>query len=170
MKKLILIVLLFSPIVCFAQSDSLRWQYSVTKDQMDGRVTRSAIIYSENNEQFQFPYAGGSRGWILIRNTDPGGKGRYQVYFGVTKGQISGMNADGGVLRERFDNSPVKYATFSIAADDNSAVSLSGTLGRNKNYFTRLLSGKNLLIEAPIYNQGDVIFRFNIAGLNGSRL
>ena len=81
------------------------WQYESKSDQMGG-TTDKAILTATNVVQFPYPYAGGSRVSLVLRNRN----GHTNAYLLTAKGLFTN-SFQGGRAQLRFDGGqPVSYA------------------------------------------------------------
>lgn len=133
------------------------WQYSTTYDKMDDRTDYFARCVSTNEAEFEFPYQGGSRFIITIRNQ---GKDN-DVMIYVTRGQFMG-SVLGGQLKVKFDkNKPEKYA-YQAPTDASSDVIFVSSADK---FINKLKTSQKLMVETEFYNEGNVIMEFDISGL-----
>lgn len=180
MKKLILPILCIVPIFSYAQTDSIHWQYSHATDEMTNQITRESYIYSINSEQFAFPYNGGSRAWIAIKDLKPtrrAGRGRYQFYVGITRGQINASADDNAnMFQAKFDNENPTLIFYTNASDNNNMVMIYpggpslGIIASGRSLLSTFANSHVLMIRIPVYGEGDKVFKFNIAELDLSKL
>ena len=137
-----------------AAGDGSSWTYSSEKDAVRNATVNYAVITSDNNVQFDFPYNGGSTLRMTIRHDHRGDN----VILDISKGQFacsiescSGeMNIDGVARRLTLDE-----------AADGSANTLfvRGESGIIKS----LKSAKKIIIELPFYQSGNKQFTFTTA-------
>lgn len=134
------------------------WDYSESTDEMDGKTDYFAQIASDNTVDFEFPYNGGSTGFLTIRNKD----GKNDVYFQVNKGQFLTSYSNTDYLRIKFDDADLEKYSFSGAADGSSDVVFPDNSAK---LISKLKKAKSIKIEAPFYEAGRQIFNFNTEGL-----
>lgn len=168
------------PFISFAQSDSTHWQYSQSRDELTGAVSRMCYIYSTNVAQFKFPYDGGSRAWIMIENIKPNrrsGRGRYQFHIGITRGQIDASGYDNeNVFQVRFDNNKPTLMYYGNYSDNNNHVLIFpdgpsiGIIASGRMLLKTFVESHILLIRIPVYNEGSFDFKFNIDNLDLTKL
>ncbi|MBO0938572.1 hypothetical protein J2I47_18615 [Fibrella sp. HMF5335] len=87
------------------------WQYESKSDQISGRVDK-AILAATNVVQFPYPYAGGSRVSLILRNRN----GRTNAYLTTSKGLFT-SSFQGGRAQLRFDGA--RAVTYTLIAAEN---------------------------------------------------
>lgn len=135
------------------------WDYSTETDKVSNKQGKSASITSNNTFQLDFPYQGGTVGFLVVRKHPRFGK---DIIFFVNKGQILCRSYDGCQVSVKFDDKPAYKVNASEPADHSSdTLFLQG--------YDRLVkdmkTSKKALVEVTFYQQGNKGFEFNTEGL-----
>lgn len=136
--------------------NTTRWEYTEDINKMDD--TRSYFAYCEANEimEFDFPYHGGTRTWMIIRNIS----GKNSVVFRISKGQFM-ETILGGTINVRFDDNPATSYSFSGQSDNNPEyIHLNNPSG----FINKVKQSKQVLIQCDFYNEGTRTLTFNTEG------
>lgn len=134
------------------------WQYSESTDEMDNKKNFFAVITSDNKLNFDFPYDGGSSGYITIRNMD----GKNSVAISIEKGQFMSNFNDSEYIRIKFDDNELEKYSFDEAADGSSDYIFPR---QSLKLISKIKKSKNIKIEAPFYNEGRQVLNFTTEGL-----
>lgn len=132
------------------------WNYESEIDEMDGSTTKRAIITSSNIVEFDPPYESGSTLSICIRKTKKYGT---DIMISISNGQFVSSEYNGtNYVTVRFDNNaPIKFTTVEPSDYSNDLLFL-----QNPKKFIKLAkNAKTIKIEAPFFNDGWRVFRFN---------
>lgn len=148
-------------------------------DEMAG-MSSTAFVYSLNVENFSYPYNGGTRAGLLIRSTIKShkkGRGRYEFYVNINRGQIkSSADMSNNILLIKFDEKKSGDMFFEGRGDNNEAIILMpggtalGPIASGRGFLRSLAESKIFYIRLPIYNEGNIIFKFDVSGLDLSKL
>lgn len=145
-----------------SSEDRPNWKYSEEEDVMTGEKRYFASSTSTNKIDFEFPYNGGSRFYLTVRNM---GKSN-EVILQVSKGQFMTSISGSQSCRVKFDDEqPLKF-TYNSAADGSSEVIF---FNNSKNFLTKLRTAKKVMIEAPFYSAGNQIIYFDVEGLEWNK-
>jgi hypothetical protein len=133
------------------------WTYYNRRDELRGRPEYFAEVISSNEERFDFPYEGGSRLRMTIRQSSQHGQ---DLIFRISSGQfVCGVyNCDGAIS---FDGA-VEKLTLSSPADHSSDV-LFATY--DQALVRKLKSSDRTIVELPFYQAGNRQFVFDTRGL-----
>jgi hypothetical protein len=132
------------------------WHYETNTEQMTGTQSRLAHLSSLNKLDFGFPYAGGSRGSLMIRQRKTDG---LRVLFGISKGQI--VCPLSCTVRVRFDEkSPMTFT--GTPPQDHSSDSLF--LAPASKFVSELAKAKKTLVEVSYYQSGSLVSEFKTEG------
>jgi len=134
-----------------------QWTYSESKDKISGEVTAYATTRSTNSERFAFPYHGGSRLNLQVRQEE---SGKTFILFAIDRGQFF-CDLDACSVRVKFDDETDVYPVVG-AADGSSDVLFIDLEDRFLKY---LKQSKRLMVEAAFYREGKHTFEFKIASL-----
>jgi|GEM_PF-492338 len=141
-----------------------KWKYHVTNDELTSKPTYIAVVQSINQVSFDFPYQGIQRGELMLRTHPQHGE---DLILRVEKGQMLVRSYEDTTVEVVFDEgSPVSYSV--VGPSDHGTASLfirdySGFVGR-------MMKAKNVKISVPFYQQGNVVFEFNVSDFDSDRL
>lgn len=135
-----------------------KWKYSEEVDKMEGTTTYFAELPSTNKINFQFPYKGGSRLAINLRNKGAGN----EVFLYLDKGQIMPSLRGEKTMKFKFDDeNTVNYAYTTASGAANNYVFID----KKNEVIKKLLKAKKVMIEIEAYNEGLVVFEYDTEGL-----
>lgn len=134
-----------------------KWIYEDLKDEMRNEMTETALLRSDTIHDLQFPYEGGSKlGIILYKRKDS-----RDAVISISKGVIM-ITYGNSKIHVKFDDGEViSYVVSSPKAGVHNAV----VVYDQKDFLKRLRAAKKIIIEAPIYDKGDLQFTFTNPGL-----
>lgn len=139
------------------------WTYSETEDKMSGNILYFAKCVSTNELDFQFPYDGGSRGILSVRDLGNGS----DVIIKITKGLFAGGSLLGDKARVRFDDEQFMLFGYSSNAVDGSMDIIF--IANPAKFISKLRTAKKLMVETTFFNEGQRIMEFDVEGLNWDR-
>lgn len=132
------------------------WTHKEEKDEMRGGIDTFDFITSDNSVDFDFPYSGGSSLQIVIRHSIKYGT---DVYLSVNKGVFYGNEyEDENYVSIKFDNGEIKKYYFNGTSDGSSSTIF---LKKTKELIAKFKTARNIMIEAPFYQEGRQVFKFN---------
>ena len=134
------------------------WRYSESTDEMDNKKNYFAVLTSDNELNFDFPYSGGSSGYLTIRNMD----GKNSVAISIEKGQFMTSYDNSEYIRIKFDDAVLEKYNFNGAADGSSDYIFPT---QSSKLITKLKKAKTIKIEAHFYNEGRQVLNFTTEGL-----
>ena len=134
------------------------WSYQTTEDEMTGAKRYFASVYSTNQLQFDFPYSGGSTAQLIVRNM----KGKNNVLLKIDKGQFITSLGNDEHVRVKFDEGDVKNYSYSSADDGSSDIIF---INYSSQFINQLKQADKLMIEAPFYDAGRQVIKFDVSGL-----
>ena len=135
------------------------WYYSTDTDEMSGNNQYFAELISENQIEFEFPYSGGSKFKIIVRNME----NRNDVLLVVDKGQFMTSIQGSENIKIKFDDiSPEKYSYSSSSDGSQDVVFLS----RANEIIKKLKTSKKVMIEASFFQAGRKVIHFNTENFN----
>lgn len=140
-----------------------KWSYSREVDQMTSRVSRRAIIWSENTVNFAFPYNGPQRGTLIIRDHPSYG---HDVILAIEKGQFLCRSYEDCRIRVRFDEAPARTWN-AIGPADNSTTLIF--LRNEARFVQELRNAAVVRIQASVFREGEPIFEFHVGGFDYAR-
>lgn len=141
--------------------DSLNHEWSIHEntDEMTDKTTKLASIMSHNTVNFDFPYNGGSRLSMHIREKE----NNVDVYFTINNGQFvcnEYMGTDEIVMR--FGNEDaITYKTCESATGDSNYLFIRYTKDA-KQIINKCKIAKEIKVKAPFFQEGSRVFTFNI--------
>lgn len=137
---------------------NIGWSYSHIDDEMSGKKTNIASVYSTNAVQFKFPYNGEQHASLKLRTHPRHGK---DVMLSIEKGQILCYSSDECNVLVKFDDKePIKFSA--LAPEDNSRDLIF--IQNYNSFFEKMLSSKKVLISTKIYEEGAPTFTFDVSG------
>jgi len=125
---------------------------------MRGTLTRTAKVESENELQFDFPYGGGSRGTLELRDK----AGNLNVILLIDKGQFTCSGIMDQTVAVKFDARPIQRYACANASDGSSNVLF---LMSERRFLKQLRRSHQVIIEAEFFQAGSQQLTFNVAGL-----
>ena len=140
-----------------------KWRYHVTTDELTSKPTYLAVVKSINQVSFDFPYQGIQRGALMLRTHPQYGK---DLILRVEKGQMLVRSYEDTAVKVVFDEgSPISYRV--VGPSDHGTTSLfirdySGFVGR-------MMKAKKVKVSVPFYQQGNVVFEFNVSDFDSDR-
>ena len=138
----------------------LGWTYREDHDKLTSKTIRFAFAKSTNTFDLKFPYQGGTRGTITIRQHPRYGR---NIIFSVNKGQILCTSYDGCTVTVRFDQRPLIRVHADGPSDhDSTTLFLSGY----DSLLTNIRKSKKMTVEVEFSQQGIHPFEFDVANLN----
>jgi hypothetical protein len=136
----------------------LQWTYDESQDKMSGGTIKTAKVVSLNEFEFNMPYDGMQRAFLILRTHPRYG---HDVILGILKGQFLCGIEDCNV-NVRFDDGK----TLSFSAVEPADYSSTQLFIRNYNNFLgHLRKSKKVYIEAQFFNEGNQVFEFDVSGL-----
>lgn len=143
-------------LIC-ASSSAFAWKYQESTDRMRGTKTKFAVTTSTNTANFDFPYAGGSRLNLTVRNRETDG---LSVILTISKGQF--VCFMGCAISAKFDDDAIVSFQASGSSDGSSDTIF---IGDESVVLEKLRGAKRVIIEADFYDYGAKQFSFNVKGL-----
>jgi hypothetical protein len=132
------------------------WNYTESKDEMRGTVTKIATNISVNTVNFNFPYQGDQHGTLELFDKT--------AAFYVKQGQIScngGSEYGTCIVLVKFDNNKAIYENARKLGDDSTTIEFT-----NPSFLKRLRKSKKIAIQFEVYRNGYPVFNFDVEGLN----
>lgn len=150
------------PVVEEPEILSSNWEYNESEDEMRGATSYFASNESINTVELQFPYQGGTRLNILLRDNAKHGK---DIMFIVNKGQIFCGYQDCHVNIKFDDGEVQRYETTEAEAGSSEVLFLTNNIG---GFVKKLKNSKTVTVEVNFYNHGAEQFKFDVYGLEWS--
>jgi hypothetical protein len=141
-----------------AYKDSIAgWNYETKINKMTGTKDLFCTVQSNESLNLDFPYDGVNYGGLTVRRMN----GEVDIIIAIMKGQISG-GYENEYFKARFDDG--KQITFSyLSPSDNSTESIF--VENSSKFLKKLQTAKKVLIQLPLYQNGNQILEFNTQGL-----
>lgn len=134
------------------------WIYEHNIDKMTDDTIFYATSRSNNYEEFDFPYSGGSTVNLILRKK----KNKNEVIFRVINGQIMSSYNSSDYVRIRFDNSQPESFYYN-SADDGSAD--CAFINQSNALLKKIKESKLLAVEIPFFQEGRRVFYFSVEKL-----
>lgn len=140
-----------------------KWSYRSSTDPMTSGTTRQASIQSENTVSFDFPYRGPQHGTLILRDHPSHGR---DVILSIERGQILCRSYEDCNITIRFDQkSPTRWRA--VGPSDNSTDTIF--IRNSAEFRRRMRSADAVRIQIPVYQEGNVLFEFEVGGFSQSR-
>ena len=130
------------------------WQFVNDEDEMTGKVSKYAILESNNVVEFDPPYDGGSTGMIMLDE-----KG--VAILTISNGQFM-VPSEYVSWRFKFDNSAPINMIVRQSRERSDAV----IINNSPRFINKLKESSSLMIEARFYQEGNRMLKFNVGGLH----
>ncbi|MCP2041060.1 hypothetical protein L1281_001654 [Neisseria sp. HSC-16F19] len=140
-----------------------QWNYSISKDEMRDETLYTAFLESENTIYLPFPYNGGTKLTLILRDSPKNGN---DIFFSIPNGQLH-CGHRGCTVPIKFDDAPIEEipmvnAEFSTKQGD--AIFVADSKTRNL-LSMKLKNSESMMIEIPFFQNGYHQFKFNTKGL-----
>jgi hypothetical protein len=133
------------------------WKYETEINKMTSAKDVFCRVQSNESLKLNFPYDGVNYGGLTVRRMN----GEMDIIISIMKGQISG-GYENEYFKARFDDG--KQMTFSyLSPTDNSTESIF--VENSSKFLKKLRTAKKVLIQLPLYDNGNQILEFNTEGL-----
>lgn len=125
------------------------WRCISSTDKLTDKVNVTAMLRSDNAEEFKFPYGGGSSFYLGLH------EGGRILFMSVSRGQLDcGRNCS---IQMRIDEGE----PLTIKPDSASS---RGMTILDPETITRITSAQKLRIRVPVYENGFPVFLFTLPG------
>ena len=125
---------------------------------ISGKTGRLAWSVSTNSFQFKWPYNGSQNAALHLRHHPRWGK---DVFLSFERGQFNCRLDDCRVMVRFDDGKPMAFSA--VEPDDHSTTVLF--ISDYDRFVGALRKAKKVAIEASVYQNGNPVFEFNVAGL-----
>ena len=140
-----------------------KWKYQVSKDELTSKPTYHAVVQSINQVSFDFPYQGIQRGELMLRTHPQHGK---DLILRVEKGQMLVRSYEDTTVKVVFDQgSPISYRVAGPADHGTTSLFIRDYQG----FIGKMSKAKKVKISVPFYQQGDVVFEFNVSDFDSDK-
>jgi hypothetical protein len=128
---------------------------------MTGKVSAFASVQSANIVEFDFPYGGAQHGQLTLRLHPRFGN---DVIFRIERGQLLCPSYEGCSVLVRFDDeAPATFSANPPADNSNETIFISNY----DRFVSRLRKAKTIRVSPEVYQQGNVVFTFDVSGFDG---
>jgi hypothetical protein len=141
-----------------------QWSYATGTDEMTGKSTSSAAVQSSNSVELDFPYHNPQRGTLTIRRHPRHGP---SAIFTLERGQLPCSSYDGCSIMVRFDEKEAVRYSASPPEDNRSEVLF---INDEVRFLTFLTLAKRVRVFPNIYQNGGLVFDFDVTGFDLERL
>ncbi|MBF0438290.1 MAG: hypothetical protein HQL93_04125 [Magnetococcales bacterium] len=142
-----------------ASPPQVSWRYDKNKDDMTSKDISYAITESLNKEDLHFPYGPGISGRLTLQQHPRNGK---NVYIVLDNGQILCPSYDLCSISVRFDDhKPTKFSAIGPSDGSRKMVFIQNYA----KFLGELKKSKKVMIELPMYQDGNRSWQFNVDGL-----
>ncbi len=146
-----------------AKLAEFKWKYQTVTDALTSKPAYHARVSSINRVNFGFPYQGEQRGVLVLRTHPQYGK---DVFVRVDRGQMLVSSFQESNVKVVFDQgSPITYRVAAPADHSNTTAFIRDYHG----FVERMLKAKKVKISVPFYQQGEVVFEFNVMDFDADR-
>jgi hypothetical protein len=149
---------------CFLSASAYgEWLYHSSTDKMEGAQFRFARLASTDEVQMRFPYKNHKPDLILRTKS-----GRDLNILLEFSGQAQTSGIDGGQMRVKFDSGAPKTWSFSKPADRGRTGLIF--INNERAFLDQMRKAKVVMIELPLFAQGNKVFGFDVTGLDVGQL
>jgi len=141
-----------------------KWFYTSTTDVMTSKLTKVAMVASENSVSFSSPYQGPQKARLILRDSPRGGR---DVMLVIERGQLlcHSYLADCKV-GVRFDEGKLEHWSGAEPADNSTTTIF---IRGSERFIRKLRSAKVLRIAVIAYQEGEQTFEFTVSGFDYAR-
>nr|DAL47373.1 MAG TPA_asm: hypothetical protein [Caudoviricetes sp.] len=127
-----------------------KWDYDTRTDEMTDKKIHWASCKSKNTEYLEFPYEGGTKLTLTIRNM----KGKNEIYVTVNKGQLQTYDK---YVSIRLDNGKAKNYSLIGSGDGDSKFAF---IYAGNSLISQIKKASVIKIQLPFYGNGRRTFTF----------
>lgn len=127
-----------------------KWDYDTRTDEMTDKKIHWASCKSKNTEYLEFPYEGGTKLTLTIRNM----KGKNEIYVTVNKGQLQTYDK---YVSIRLDNGKAKNYSLIGSGDGDSKFAF---IYAGNSLISQIKKASVIKIQLPFYGNGRRTFAF----------
>lgn len=139
------------------------WEYSETADKMRGETTYLASLTSSNSVPFKFPFDGGSKLAIVLKQK----KNDFSIQLRISKGQFQSADVGATGIQAKFDDGKIATYIVDPPADNSTDIFFVREFdGYSKRFYSNLQKSKKLIVEVGFYQEGKRQFEFEIPKLD----
>ncbi|EAA9055641.1 hypothetical protein CHS65_004846 [Salmonella enterica] len=135
------------------------WEYSQNHDEMRGITSYYANLDSTNSVDLLSPYSGGSKLTIAVYSNDDNLIKNAGLF--LSKGMIDCNKSEDCIIHVKFDNGVIQELHTSMLTDDYDVLGIP----LPKSFIQSAKIAKSLIIEIPLYKNGEKQFKFNLPEL-----
>jgi len=127
---------------------------------MSGKNIAFAKATSLNREDLHWPYGPGIAATLTLRKHPRSGK---NAYVSLDKGQILCRSYESCPIMIRFDDRPAERYSAIAPSDGSTEIVFIQNYAK---FFSQLKQSKKVLIELPMYQDGNRSWQFKVNGLS----
>lgn len=127
-----------------------KWNYDIDTDEMTGEKIYFASCESKNTEYLEFPYEGGTKLILTIRNMN----GKNKIYVKINKGQLQTYDK---YVSIRLDNGKVTNYSLRGSSDGDSKFAF---IYAGNSLISQFKKASVIKIQLPFYRNGKRTFTF----------
>ncbi len=157
MRRNMCTFILFIPLSLSAYAGD--WEYSQNHDEMRGTTSYYANLDSTNSIDLLSPYSGGSKLTIAVYSSDDNIVKNAGLF--LSKGMINCNKGESCKVNVKFDNGEIQELYTSILTDNYDVLGIS----LPKGFIQSVKMAKKLIIEVPLYKNGEKQFKFDLPEL-----
>ena len=140
-----------------ASTSQKTWTVQTSTDEMRGTKDTFATLESDNEAEFEFPYAGGSTLKFTVRKTAKFGTG---VLLSIHPGQFNSTGLEGSdYVTIKFDDGPLKKYHYNVSGSGDMDVIF---LKKEQELISKLKTAKKIMVEATFFQEGVEQFTFTV--------
>lgn len=134
-----------------------KWDYRTDTDEMRGTSEKFASLSSNDLVGTSWPYDREPMRLILRRRSTDGLNAMLQI-----NGQFVCRSYSGDEITVKFDDGPLETFRCNEASSGSNNVIFIGNPAR---FVSKVKTAKTMMLEAPVYESGNVQVTFDVAGL-----
>ncbi|WP_145729871.1 hypothetical protein [Nitrospirillum pindoramense] len=138
---------------------ALGWSYSSEGDGMTSKEVKLARTVSANVEDLHWPYGPNVGAVLTLRKHPRFGK---SAYITLDRGQILCLSYEDCYIEVRFDDRPAMSFSARRPSDGTTEIVF---IGEYPKFLKELSRSKSVLIELPMYQDGNRSWRFEVGDL-----
>jgi hypothetical protein len=137
------------------------WTYHQDTDEMTGVAISTACTVSTNELFLSFPYNGGTHGSLCFKH-----KGKsLSAYFYMSSGQFD-CGIESCSLKFKFDDAAIQSYSGTESTTHETGLLF---MEPEKRLLSAASKANRLKIQAPLYQEGNQVFLFNVSGLDSKQ-
>ena len=135
------------------EKDKSHWEYSESKDDLSGKISKIALTKSTNTFNLSSPYEGEQRATLYVRKHARYG---HDIYIVIEQGQLI-CSYDNCLISVNFGDKVEKFSVIKPADGSSEFFFIANT----RRFYKRLKKTKEVKVELMIYQEGSRTVTFN---------